>query len=110
MRIVSQQKAVSVDISKCAIVADCDGIIYAKTDNRCYELGKYKSYERAKEVFEDIHKAYAPVYSISNGLTKEQIENGFVGSKNIVANNIRTESTDYYITTYDNYVYYMPEN
>ena len=110
MRIVSQQKAVSIEISKCEIIADYDGSICAYTDNRHYELGNYKSYERAKEVFEDIHKAYAPVYSVSNGLTEEQIENGIVGSKNIVANNVMTYGKDYCITTYDNHIYYMPEN
>ena len=109
MRIVNQERTKSADFNVAFVSVYEQGekgyisINYA-------DFGKYDSLARAKEVFEDIHKAYAPVYSISNGLTKEQIKNGFVGSKNIIANNIRTESTDYCITTYESYVYYMPEN
>lgn len=113
MRIVSQNKCFSFDFKDYSVLIQGLSIVICKdvtSQMRQFKfIGEYDTQERAIEVFEDIHKAYAPIYSISNGLTEEQIENGFVGSENIVANNIRTESNDYCITTYDNYVYYMPE-
>lgn len=72
-------------------------------------IGRYASQKRAAEVFEDIHKAYAPVYSISCNLTEEQIKGIFIQSENVVARNIIDSDGNMNVTTYDQYVYYMPE-
>lgn len=111
MRIISQERDYSFDFSTKAIMVYKTKII-AVDDITCpynTTIGIYDTEERAKEVFEDIHKAYAPIYSISNGLTEEQVKNAYIGSENVKANNVITKSNDYYITTYDNYIYYMPK-
>ena len=61
------------------------------------------------EVFEDIHRAYAAVYSFSDGLSEEQVREILMTSKNIDAKHILNTGPDMYITTFENYVYYMPE-
>ncbi len=62
-----------------------------------------------RKCFEDIHKAFAPVYSISDNLTDEQVNTMLLRSKNVDAVNILNTGTDMCLTTYDNYVYYMPK-
>ena len=64
---------------------------------------------RAKEVFEDIHKAYAPIYSISDNLTAEEVAAMIMPSVNVSAVNIINTGSEMCLTTYDNYVYYMPK-
>lgn len=107
MRIVSQDRKLSVDFDRCEIWMQ-DKFIYRRIgiDNRV--IGAYETEERAAEVFEDIHKAYAPVYSISCNLTEEQIKGIFIQSDNIVARNIIDSDGNMNVTTYDQYVYYMP--
>ena len=108
MRIVSQNRDLSVDFDRCEIwLQDC--FIYRRIGNDSRVIGKYISQERAAEVFEDIHKAYAPIYSISANLTEEQVRGMFIQSNNIVARNIIDADGNMSITTYDQYVYYMPE-
>ena len=107
MRIVSQNRDLSVDFDRCEIwLQDC--FIYRRIGNDSRVIGKYISQERAAEVFEDIHKAYAPVYSISCNLTEEQIKGIFIQSENVVARNIIDSDRNMNVTTYDQYVYYMP--
>lgn len=108
MRIVSQNRDLSIDFNRCEIWTQ-DNFIYRRigTDNQV--IGRYSSPERVAEVFEDIHKAYAPVYSISDNLTEEQIQGMFIQSKNIAVRNILNTGCDMSVTTYDNYVYYMPK-
>ena len=96
MRIVSQDRKVSIDFDKVFIKIIDQKQICADTysaNRDLIVLGCFDSPERAQEVFEDIHKTYAPVYSISNNLSEEQL--------NVYASDIA-------LTTYDNYVYYMP--
>jgi len=85
-----------------------DNIIYRRIGTDSKALGAYATPERAKEVFEDIHKAFAPVYSISDNLTEEQIKAMLMPSKNVVANNI-IHTGPLCMTTFADYVYYMPE-
>lgn len=108
MRIVSQRRNYSFDFDRTIFWRQYEGI-YAKADNADVLIGKYASEKRAAEVFEDIHKAYAPVYSISDNLTWEQVYEMLIPSKNIVANNIVDSGQDFSLTAFDNYVYYMPE-
>ena len=107
MRIVSQNRNLSIDFDRCEIWLQ-DNYIYRRigTDNQV--IGRYASQERAAEVFEDIHKAYAPVYSVSNNLTEEQIRGIFIQSENVAARNIIDSDGNMNVTTYDQYVYYMP--
>lgn len=108
MRIVSQDRTLSVDFDSCEIWTH-GNIIYRRIGNDNQILGAYEATERAAEVFEDIHKAYAPVYSISGNFSEEEIREMLVKSTNIVANNIIGVSDEQFVTTYDDYVYYMPE-
>lgn len=108
MRIVSQNRTYSVDFDRTVFLVQNAGI-YAKIDDNNVLFGIYGNEKRAKEVFEDIHKAYAPVYSISDQLTEEQVLDMLLPSKNVVANNVLNTGRDMCLTTYDNYVYYMPE-
>lgn len=109
MRVVSQSRNYSVDFDRIIFWKQLN-IIYGKIDDDSnIVFGSYESNERADEVFQDMHNAYAPVYSISDKLTQEQINEILITSKNIHANNIINAGKDMYLTTYDNYVYYMPE-
>ena len=108
MRVVSQNKNYSFDFDRTVFWTQYN-VIYANIGTESIAIGQYESEERATEVFDDIHKAYAPVYSISNGLNEEQVASMIVPSKNIMATNILNTGPDMCLTTFDNYVYYMPE-
>lgn len=108
MRIVSQKRDLSVEFERCEIWTQ-NNVIYRRIGHDSIPIGVYATPERAKEVFEDIHMAYAPVYSISDKLTKEEITTMIMPSENVRANNIINAGTDMCLMTYDNYVYYMPE-
>lgn len=108
MRIVSQNRDLSVDFDRCEIWSQYN-VIYRRIGTDSKVIGQYATEERAAEVFEDIHKAFAPVYSISDNLTEEQINAMLLPSKNVGAVNILETGPDMCLTTYDNYVYYMPK-
>lgn len=107
MRIVSQNRCQSIDFDKVYLWIQ-DSVIYASFDNERKVFGTYASDERAAEVFLDIHKAYAPVGIVATNLSEGQIK-PFIGSDNVGMKVIRIENPDYEVTTFDNYVYYMPE-
>ena len=108
MRIVSQNRDLSIDFDRCEILMQSN-VIYRRVEHDSIPIGVYATQERAKEVFLDIHKAYAPVYSISDKLTEEELVKMIMPSKNVLANNIINTGSNICLTTYDNYVYYMPE-
>ena len=109
MRVVSQNRNYSVDFDRTVFWRQ-NNVIYGKIyDDSNILFGSYKSNERAAEVFIDMHAAYAPAYSISDAFTEDQIREMLIRSKNIVANNITNVGQDACITTFDNYVYLMPE-
>lgn len=107
MRVVSQNRNFSFDFDRTVFWTQYN-VIYANIGTESIAIGQYESDKRAAEVFEDIHKAYAPVYSISDGLDEEQLASMIVSSRNIAARNILNTGPDMCITTFDNYVYYMP--
>ena len=111
MRIISQNRDISVEFDN-VILKICNvSLIYAypyANQATALVLGKYESHERAKEVFEDIHNAYAPVGIITTYLTEEQTK-AFIGSANLNMPVIKMDETDTGITTYNEVVYYMPE-
>ena len=107
MRVVSQKRNYSIDFDRTVFWVQLE-VIYAKIGTESIAIGQYESDKRAAEVFEDMHKAYAPVYSISDGLTDEQIAAMIIPSSNIEAKNIVNSGSDICLTTFDNYVYYMP--
>ena len=108
MRVISQRRNFSFDFDRTVFWRQSD-VIYAKIGGESIAIGKYQSDERAAEVFVDMHRAYAPVYSISDGLSKEQIEAMSVAAKNIKAMNVLDAGQSMCIRTFDNSVYYMPE-
>ena len=107
MRIINQDRTMSFEFSKIDLVVQ-DTVIYAKQGNNSSPLGMYNSESRCREIFNDIHKVYAPVNIISTNLTEEQIE-PFVISKHVIAKCVDLNIPDAEITTYDNVVYLMPE-
>lgn len=108
MRIVSQNRDLSFDFDRCEIWTQRN-VIYRRVGNDSIPIGVYATQERAKEVFEDIHKAYAPVYSISDKLTEEEVAAMIMPSRNVSARNIINTGPEMCLITYDNYVYIMPE-
>lgn len=107
MRIISQNRNHSVNFDRVYLWMQ-ENIIYASFGNVRLVLGSYASEERAYEVFLDIHKAWAPVGIVATNLSEEQIK-PFIGSENVCMNVIMADKLDYEVTTFDNYVYYMPE-
>lgn len=77
-------------------------------DGLSFLFGAYESPERAEEVFTDLHDAYAPVGLITSNLSEEQAKQ-FVNSENVIIKAIKLDGVDCAVTTYDNYVYRMPE-
>lgn len=111
MRIISQRRDVSIEFDKAIIKIECETIIRAflhSDMDKMVLLGVYDTPERAQEVFNDIHNAYAPVGIISMNLSEEQAAQ-FIGSQNVKMKHIAMDIPDAVISTYDNYVYYMPE-
>lgn len=107
MRVISQNRAYSVNFDNVIFWRQYE-MIYVKTGSESIVFGQYESDERAAEVFEDMHNAYAPVGVIATNLEEAQVA-PFIGSKNVFANVIHMNEPDAAITTYDNYVYWMPE-
>lgn len=111
MRIISQNRDISVEFDN-VILKICNGsLIYAypyANQAEVIVLGRYKSQERAREVFEDIHRAYAPVGIVSENLTEEQTK-AFIGSSNLNMRVVKMDEPGTSITTYSEIVYYMPE-
>ena len=108
MRIVSQNRDLSIDFNQCEIWTQSN-IVYRRVGHDSMPIGVYVTKERAKEVFEDIHKAYAPIYSISDNLTAQEVAAMIMPSVNVSAVNIINTGSEMCLTTYDNYVYYMPK-
>lgn len=108
MRIVSQNRNLSIEFEQCEIWMQRN-VIYRRVGQDSIPIGVYATEKRTSEVFEDIHKAYAPVYSISDKLTEEEIKAMIMPSRNVSAVNILNAGPEMYLTTYDNYVYYMPK-
>lgn len=111
MRIISQNRDISVEFNN-VILKICNGsLIYAypyANQSAVLVLGKYESQERAREVFEDIHNAYAPVGIITTNLTEKQTK-PFIGSANINMPVIKMDEPGTAITIFNEIVYYMPE-
>jgi len=85
-------------------------IIYRRIGNFSKVIGEYETIERAKAVFEDIHKAYSPVGLITCALSEEQAKQ-FIGSENVKQKVVMMpmDNKDWTVSTYDNIVYYMPK-
>ena len=58
MRIISQNKDLSIDFNHTPICVSYNHVC-AIMDGQQKVIGKYETEERAKEVFEDIHKKYS---------------------------------------------------
>ncbi len=109
MRIVSQDRDLSVDFSQCELWIQSN-IIYRRIGTDSKVIGVYATPERAKEVFKDIHNAYNPVGLITCNLTEDQAKQ-FIGSENAGQKVVMmpVENNDWVVDLYDSIVYYMPE-
>ena len=59
MRVISQSRNFSFDFDRTVFWRQSD-VSYAKIGSKSKDIGKYKTDERAAEVFEDMHNAYSP--------------------------------------------------
>lgn len=107
MRVISQNGMHSVNFDIVSFHKRLDTIV-CMIDGQQFLFGAYESPERAEEVFLDIHNAYAPVGIITTNLNEAQVE-PFIGSENVRMSVVQMDMPDSGITTYDNYVYWMPE-
>lgn len=107
MRIVSQKRNYSFDFDR-TIFWTQHNIIYARIGADSILIGQYESDKRVAEVFEDMHNAFSPYGLICDKLSDEQIS-AFIGSKNVSMSVMKMDNMDCTVTTYENYVYYMPE-
>ena len=57
MRVVSQKKDLSFDFDRSAL-SQRDECIYIRLDGRDVLIAKYKSHDRAAEVFKEMHEKY----------------------------------------------------
>lgn len=108
MRIISQNRSVSVEFGNGIIKLDGNYIFFI-AEHHQEILGMYPT-RRAIEVFEEIHKAYSPIWgfcdmnTIKDAPVSDRRWNdspGFV----LCANN--NNNTTFH--SIDNFVYYMPE-
>lgn len=58
MRVVSQSRNFSFDFDRTVFWRQYN-VVYAKIGTESTAIGKYKSNERAAEVFDDMHRAYS---------------------------------------------------
>lgn len=106
MRIVSQNRCMSIEFTDRTIYIDDDSVLLCGLDGRTIDgrmLGKYSSHERAKEVFEEIHYAYNPLNRLLNGKTGQRYDNKKEPLTSI------SNNTNEKIILNNNFVYYMPE-
>lgn len=108
MRVISQSRNFSFDFDRTAFWRQND-VIYAKIGSESIAIGKYKSDERAAEVFEDMHRAYSSLpilfqnVEITDDLRQKLIE--WVTNR-IVA---KLPDASQKVEQIGNAVYYMPE-
>ena len=107
MRIISQNRDLSINFDRSDIEISENEILWID-GSKYRRLGIYESPERAREVFYDVHDAYAPVYSISSGMTPEEVAELFIKSPNISSNNIVGFDGEASVTIFSECVYYMP--
>ena len=113
MRIVSQNRTVSIDFSN-TFLERFDNCIYclnvssAENRNRAL-LGEYETNERAAEVFEEIHKKYdfdIPVIESDQEFTLKELDEEFRKGGNLFL----LKDAHQNIECIDNIIYYMPED
>lgn len=98
MRIVNQGKGFSFDFDKMILWVN-DDTITATIEGRAYQLGVYKSADRAQEVFDEINKSYNTVKGFS------VIEMTETGEAYHTYEDIKKQSDSQLV----GYLYYMPE-
>ena len=106
MRVISQSRNFSFDFDQTVFWRQSD-VIYAKIGGESIAIGKYKSDERAAEVFEDMHNAYTPYKLTYKNVCAQQIL-PHSGLNNFMVPQIEKGSIDC-APICDSVVYYMPE-
>ena len=106
MRVISQSRNFSFDFDRTVFWRQSD-VIYAKIGGESIAIGKYKSDERAAEVFEDMHNAYTPYKLTYKNVCAQQIL-PHSGLNNFIVPQIEKGGIDY-MQICDSVVYCMPE-
>lgn len=108
MRVVSQSRNFSFDFDRTAFWTQSN-VIYAELGNENIAIGKYKSNERAAEVFEDLHRAYSSLPILFQNIeisedTKQKLKEW---KANCIVAKLPDDSQK--VEQIGNAVYYMPE-
>lgn len=108
MRIVSQNRCYSFDFDQIILWTQYN-IIYAKVASDNIAVGKYKSDERAAEIFEDIHKVYSDMPLIFQNINPSENFEQVLKEMNHNAIITVLPNEPMKIEQINNSVYYMPE-
>ena len=108
MRVVSQDRKLSFDFDRCEIWIQ-DKCIFRRIDGDSHVIGKYKSEERAAEVFEDMHNAYSDMPLIFQNINHSENFEQVLKEMNHRAILIVLPDEPMKVEQINNSVYYMPE-
>lgn len=108
MRVVSQNKNYSFDFDRTVFWTQYN-VIYAKIGTESIAIGQYESYERAAEVFEDMHKALCGETVLFQNVEmpddfQKKLEDWRVNA--VISNIPNSESK---IEKIGNHIYFMPK-
>lgn len=108
MRVISQGRNYSFDFDRTVFWTQYN-VIYAKIGIDSVAIGKYKSEERAAEVFEDMHKTYSgmPILVQNVEISEDLSEKLGEWETNCIIARLPGENPK--IERIGNLVYYMPE-
>ena len=107
MRIISQNKDLSIDFNHTPICVSYNHVC-AIMDGQQKVIGKYKTEERAKEVFEEIHIAYSGMPMIFKNIEPAENIEEVLKKANLQVMYTVTEDKQTDIEYIDNGVYRMP--
>ena len=108
MRIISQNKDLSIDFNRTPICVSYNHVC-AIMDGQQKVIGKYETEERAKEVFEEIHIAYSGVLMICKNIEPTENIEEVLKKANLQVMYTVTEDRQTDIEYIDNGVYRMPQ-
>lgn len=108
MRIVSQNRDLSVDFDRCEIWMQ-DNVVYRRIGIDSKVIGVYATPERAAEVFEDIHKAYSGIPILFQNVDISEDSSQKLEEWHLNGVIARLPDSPPKIETIGNSVYYMPE-
>lgn len=107
MRIISQRKDLSIDFDRTPICVSYNHVC-AIMDGQQKVIGNYKTEERAKEVFEDIHKAYSGMPMIFKNIEPAENIEEVLKKANLQVMCTVTADRQQDMEYINNGIYYMP--